>query len=282
MSAEDLPVPPPEALPRPVIDSHCHLDLTEEMSGLTPGSALAAAAAVGVSGVIQVGVDLASSRRSVELAHEFESVFATVALHPNDAPERMAAGGFESDFAQLAELAADPRVRAVGETGLDWYRTGDDGRAGQEAAFREHVRLARALGKTLVVHDRDAHEAVLAVLESEDLPDAVVLHCFSGDAALARRCADAGWYISFAGVVTFKNAAGLREALVATPPSLMLAETDAPFLTPMPNRGKPNASYLMPSTVREMARVTGVELGELCDTLRANTVRAFGLPGESS
>lgn len=261
-----------------MIDSHCHLDLTERMSGLSPREALDAAVSVNVTGVVQVGVDLESSRRAVELAYANTDVFAAVAIHPNTAPTRMASGDFEADLSELADLARNDRVCAIGETGLDHFRTAEGGRVDQTASFREHIRLARAVGKTLIVHDRDAHEAVFDILESEDLPDRVVLHCFSGDAELAGRCAAAGWYVSFAGVITFKNAANLREALAVLPPELVLVETDAPFLTPTPNRGKPNASYLMPDTVRAMADVLGIELPRLCDTLYANTVRAFGLP----
>lgn len=273
-----LPVPAPDPLPRAVIDSHCHLDITEQYSGLTPAQALAAAAAVGVSGVVQVGVDVASSRRSVQLAQEFGNVVAAVAVHPNEAPRR--GGALADDLRQLAELADNPRVVAIGETGLDHFRTEGEGLADQEYSFREHIRLARATGKTLVIHDRDAHDDVLRVLSDEELPERVVFHCFSGDAQMARTCAAAGWYLSFPGVVTFKNASDLREAAAVTPPEQMLVETDAPFLTPAPRRGKPNASYLMPHTVRTLADVTGADLAELCSRLRDNTLRAFAIPAD--
>ncbi len=280
MTAVELPVPAPPPLPSPVIDSHCHLDITHEYSGLAVADALSAAADVGVGGVVQVGVDLPSSQRSVEIAHEHPQVVAAVALHPNEAPAVAAAGQLGQQLDRLAELLADPVVVAVGETGLDHFRTDESGRGAQEDSFREHIALARQTGRTLVIHDRDAHRDVLRVLASADLPPRVVFHCFSGDADMARVCGDAGWYLSFAGVVTFRNAAGLRTALDAAPPEQILVETDSPFLTAMPNRGKPNASYLMPYTVRAIAERLDLPLAETCDLLRRNTVRAFELdPG---
>ncbi len=270
-----LPVPAPDALPTAVIDSHCHMDITAEYSGLTPADALSAAAAVGVTGVVQVGVDVASSRVSIELAEQFDNVVAAVAIHPNEAPRRCAE--LDDDLAELSDLAQHPRVVAIGETGLDHYRTEAAGRAEQERSFREHIRLARRTGKTLVIHDRDAHDDVLRVLGDEEVPDRVVFHCFSGDATMARACADAGWYLSFPGVLTFKNAQGLRDAAAVVPPEQLLVETDAPFLTPAPRRGKPNASYLLPWTVRQLAEVTGIELAPLCGLLHTNTLAAFGI-----
>ncbi len=263
----------PQPLPASVIDSHCHLDITEQYSGLAPAEALAAAAAVGVTGVVQVGVDVASSQRSVALAEQFDTVVAAVALHPNDAPE----ADLSTDLAAIADLSESPRVVAIGETGLDHYRTDESGRGAQEASFREHIRLARDRDLTLVIHDRDAHADVLRVLNSEDLPDRVVFHCFSGDAAMAAECAGNGWFLSFPGVITFRNAQSLRDAAAVTPPAQMLVETDAPFLTPVPARGKPNASYLMPATVRALAETSGLDLTDVCHRLRANTIRAFAL-----
>jgi len=273
-----LPIPAPEPLPAPVIDSHCHLDITAEYSGLSPAQALDAAARVGVTGVVQVGVDVESSRRSVELAREFDNVVAAVAVHPNEAPRR--GSELDNDLQHIAELAADQRVVAIGESGLDHFRTDESGRAAQERSFRAHINLARRTAKTLVIHDRDAHTDVLRVLDDEDLPDRIVFHCFSGDAAMARLCSDAGWYISFPGVVTFKNAGELRAAAAVVPPDRMLVETDAPFLTPAPHRGKPNASYLLPWTVLTLSDVTGIELPELCGQLHANTMAAFAITPE--
>ena len=271
--------PPPEALPAPVVDNHCHLDMTLDGSSELPvAAALAQAAAVGVPRVVQIGCDLEGARWAVRAAHEHPSLVAGVALHPNEAPLLAAGGSFESAWAEVERLAADPRVRAVGETGLDHFRTGPGGRSAQEESFRRHVRLAHRLGKTLVVHDRDAHEDVLRVLDDEGVPERVVMHCFSGDAAFARACLDRGCRLSFAGTVTFKNAADLRDALAVVPEDRLLVETDAPYLTPAPHRGRPNASYLVPVTVRAMAEHRGAELERLCRSLEANTFAAYGGP----
>jgi TatD DNase family protein len=214
---------------------------------------------------------------AVEAAKLHPEVVAGVALHPNEAPRLAAAGGLDAALTAIGELAAvHPRVRAVGETGLDHYRTGPDGRAAQVASFAAHIDLAKRLDKTLVIHDRDAHQEVLDVLDAEGTPDRWVMHCFSGDAAFARACLDRGAYLSFAGTVTFKNAAPLRNALVVTPQDRLLVETDAPYLTPHPYRGRTNASYLVPLTVRTMAVERGDDLGELCAAIDANTERAFG------
>jgi TatD DNase family protein len=274
-----LPVPAPQSLPSPVIDSHCHLDIITDFSGLTPREVLVAATTVGVSGVVQVGVDLGSSRHSVAYAHEFSNVVAAVGVHPNEAPVRAETGHLDTDLATLADLTADPLVVAVGETGMDHYRTDETGRAAQEVSFREHIRMAKATGKALIIHDRDAHDDVLRVLADEDLPDNVIFHCFSGDAGMAADCSAAGWYLSFAGVMTFKNAQDLRNALAVVPLERILVETDAPFLTPTPHRGRPNAPYLLPWTVRAMAHERSLELSAMCEQLYANTVRAFGLDG---
>ncbi|MCH9816689.1 MAG: TatD family hydrolase [Actinomycetia bacterium] len=272
-----LPSPPP-ALPSPVIDSHVHLDLIGEFGGVEVGQGLALADAVAVPQVIQVGIDLPSSRRAVDLAADYEAVLgAAVGVHPNEAPDRIKSGDFAADLLGLAELALAPNVVAIGETGLDHFRTEPAGRHDQEAAFREHIRLARATNRTLIIHDRDAHSQVLDVLATEDLPDRVVFHCFSGDVAMAREVAAAGWFLSFSGVITFKNAPELRAAAQAVPLTSILVETDAPFLTPAPNRGRPNASYLLPYTVAEVARCCETELEVMCRQLAANTRRAFGL-----
>jgi len=278
MTASELPVPPPEPLAAPVIDSHCHLDITTEYSGLAPKAALAAAAAVGVAGVVEVGVDLPSSQRAATLAAELPQVVAAVALHPNEAPGVCQSGDLDQQLAALAELAQQPQVVAVGETGMDFFRTGEAGRADQETSFREHIALARDSGRTLVIHDRDAHADVLRILESSDPPEQVVFHCFSGDAEMARICSESGWFLSFSGVVSFRNAAELRQALSVASPQQILVETDAPFLTPTPQRGKPNASYLMPHTVRAMAEQLDLAEVEMCELLMGNTRRAFNLP----
>jgi TatD DNase family protein len=226
-----------------------------------------------VDRLVQVGCDVASSRWSVEATRAHEAVLATVAVHPNDAARL---SNLDESLRVIEELAAEPRVRGVGETGLDNYRTGEDGRAAQEHSFRAHIAIAKRYGKTLVIHDRDAHADVLRVLDDEGAPEQVVMHCFSGDADFAAECVKRGFTLSFAGTVTFKNAEGLREAARLTPPDQLLVETDAPYLTPMPYRGRPNGSYLIPLTVRALAVVTGVELATLCAAISATGERVFG------
>ena len=263
----------PAALPSPVVDNHCHLDHPMGGSLIPLGEALDRAAAVGVTRIVQVGCDLESSRWAVAAATAEPSIVAAVAMHPNDAARSQT---LDADLAQIDELAADPHVRAVGETGLDYFRTGQAGRPAQEASFRAHIQIAKRHNRTLVIHDRDAHDDILRVLDDEGVPDRVVMHCFSGDAPFARECLARGAFLSFAGTVTFKNAENLREALAVTPLDRLLVETDAPFLTPMPDRGKPNASFLIPNTVRFLAEQLNVELKSLCEAIDRNTDRAFG------
>ncbi|MEV7395520.1 TatD family hydrolase [Aeromicrobium sp. NPDC092404] len=272
----------PEPLPSPVVDNHCHLDHRAYAKGVEGGllipvdEALDRAAAVGVTRIVQVGCDLEGSHWAVETARTYESVVAAVALHPNEAPKHAEQGDLDEALAEIDALAASPHVRAVGETGLDYFRTGEGGREAQHASFREHIRMAKRHDKTLVIHDRDAHDDVLAVLDDEGSPERTVMHCFSGDAEFARACLDRGAYLSFAGTVTFKNAENLREALRVTPVDRILVETDAPFLTPSPHRGNPNASFLIPLTVRFMAGIAGKTVEELCQHIEANTLSAFG------
>ncbi len=269
----------PEGLPHPVVDNHCHLDIARgaDEPALPVAEALALAATVGVPRVVQIGCDLDGARWAVETAQAHQQVVAGVALHPNEAP-RLAAGGLLDDaLAEIESLArSSHRVRAVGETGLDYFRTGEEGRAAQHESFRAHLELAKTLDKTLVIHDRDAHEDVLRLVDEAGAPDRWVMHCFSGDAEFARACLERGAYLSFAGTVTFKNAEPLREALRAAPLDRILVETDAPYLTPMPHRGRTNASYLVPLTVRAMAATREADLGELCRAIEANTNTAFG------
>jgi TatD DNase family protein len=198
-----------------------------------------------------------------------------VALHPNEVPVLAERGELEAALAEIEALAARDVVRAVGETGLDHFRTGADGWARQEESFRRHIAIAKDAGKALVIHDRDAHDDVLRVLQVEGAPDRVVFHCFSGDADFARRCADAGYVLSFAGNVTFGNAQALRDAAAVTPLEQMLVETDAPFLTPMPFRGRPNAPYLVPLTVRAIAQVRGADEAEVAAGVTATAARVF-------
>jgi TatD DNase family protein len=267
--------PAPDPLPHPVVDNHCHLDISRDGEAVDVPAALAAASAVGVSRIVQIGCDLPGARWAAEAATTYDALVAGVALHPNEAPRL--GDGLDDALAEIEALASShDRVRAVGETGLDHFRTGEAGRAAQVASFRRHIDLAKRLDKTLVIHDRDAHEEVLAVLDEEGTPDRWVMHCFSGDADFARRCLDRGAHLSFAGTVTFKNAEPLREALRIAPIDRILVETDAPYLTPMPYRGRTNASYLVPLTVRAMAEVRGDDLETLCATIDANTDEAFG------
>jgi TatD DNase family protein len=271
--------PDPEPLPHPVIDNHCHLDIAPYEAPDEPvpvAAALARAAAVGVPRIVQIGCDLPGARWAVQTATEFDAIVAGVALHPNEAPRLEAAGRLDEALAEIADLATDEHVRAVGETGLDTFRTPPEGRAAQERSFRRHIELAQELGKTLVIHDRDAHDDVLRVVDEMGAPERWVMHCFSGDAEFAQACLERGAYLSFAGTVTFKNAQPLRDALLVAPQDRILVETDAPYLTPAPLRGRPNASYLVPLTVRAMAEVRGADLAELCRVIEANTERAFG------
>ncbi|MFI5821430.1 TatD family hydrolase [Streptomyces rishiriensis] len=280
--------PLPAPLGVPVADSHTHLDM---QSG-TVEEALAKAASVGVTTVVQVGCDVRGSRWAAETAAAHDSVHAAVALHPNEAPRivhgdpdnwsrqgaRRAGGAAALDeaLAEIDRLAALPHVKGVGETGLDYFRTGPEGKEAQEYSFRAHVEMAKRHGKALVIHDRDAHADVLRVLKEEGAPERTVFHCYSGDAEMAEICARAGYFMSFAGNVTFKNAQNLRDAAAVAPPELLLVETDAPFLTPAPYRGRPNAPYLVPVTVRALAAVRGVDEDALATALAANTARAFG------
>ncbi|MYT30970.1 MULTISPECIES: TatD family hydrolase [unclassified Streptomyces] len=284
---KDTPPPLPEPLRVPVADSHTHLD----MQGTTVEAALAAAASVGVTTLVQVGCDLNGSRWAADTAAAHDAVHATVALHPNEAPRivlgdpdgwsrqgaRQAGGDAALDAAldEIDALAARPEVRGIGETGLDYFRTGPDGIAAQERSFRAHIEIAKRHGKALVIHDREAHDDVLRVLREEGAPDRVVFHCYSGDAAMAEICAAAGYFMSFAGNVTFKNAQPLRDALAVAPPELLLVETDAPFLTPAPYRGRANAPYLIPLTLRAMADVKNMTEDALASAVAANTARAF-------
>ncbi len=274
------PMPPaPEPLRTHVIDSHCHLDIAGAESWPAVEQALAEAAAVGVAGIVQIGCDVPSAGWAVEAAERYDAIVAGVALHPNEAPRIVAEQGvsaLEAAYDRIDELAAHPRVRVVGETGLDFFRTGVEGRAVQEESFRRHIGLAKKHGKPLMIHDRDSHDDVLRVLEEEGAPDAVVFHCFSGGPDLARACVDRGYVLSFAGTVTFKNAGPVREALRITPVDRLLVETDAPFLTPMPYRGQTNASYLVPLTLRAMAEVKGVDVEHLAGTIASTAASVFG------
>jgi TatD DNase family protein len=262
---------PPEPLDEPTVDAHTHLDACGCVDAADVAAALDRAEAVGVTRVVTVADDLASARWVVEAAHWDDRVVAAVALHPT----RTASVG-EADCAENERLAADPRVVAVGETGLDHYGEHSPWDA-QERAFRWHIDLAKRLGKPLMIHDRDAHDDVLRVLDEEGAPATVVFHCFSGDAAMARTCVDAGYVLSFAGPVTFKNAVDLREAAALVPDGQLLVETDAPFLTPHPHRGRSNEPYCLPWTVRGLAHVRGVPAERVANSARRTAEAVFGL-----
>lgn len=278
-----MTVAPPERLAVPVIDSHCHLDIHDQhLHGGAlpdPDALIELAASVGVTRIVQIGCDLESARLSIALARSRPSLVVGVGLHPNEAPRIFVEEGpaaLDDAYLAIEQMAAEDVVRAVGETGLDYFRTEEELRPVQQESFRRHIAIAKKLNKTLVIHDRESHQDVMDILMDEGAPERVVFHCFSGDAVMARFCAEQGWFISFAGVVTFKPAQDLRDAAAIVPDELILVETDAPYLTPVPHRGKPNASYLMPHTVRTLAQVRDTDETALGALLFANAQRAFG------
>lgn len=269
--------PAPEPLPVPVVDNHLHLDIArhgEERGDV--GETIAAAAAVGVPRMVQIGCDLPGARETVAMIEEYAALLGGVSLHPNEIGRFPSSAALAEGLAEIEALAAHPRVRVVGETGLDYFRTGPDGRPGQQEAFRWHIDLAKRLGKTLQIHDRDAHDDVLRVLDEEGAPERTVLHCFSGDVAMARVAVERGYHLSFAGPVTFSSAHGLREALAVVPLDRVLVETDAPYLAPHPWRGATNAPFLVPVTVRRMADVLAVDVPTLCAAIAENSERLYG------
>jgi TatD DNase family protein len=273
----DLSYPPlPEALPVAVYDNHTHMEIADGEQPIDYREQLERAAEVGVVGVVQVGTDLATSIWSAEIAAGEPRVLAAVALHPNDAPRCAEAGTLDEDLAKIEELASWPRTRAIGETGLDYFRTGPEGRDAQHRSFEAHIEIAKKHGIALQIHDRDAHDDVIETLLRVGAPEKTVFHCFSGDAAMAKIAADNGWYLSFSGTVTFKKNDDLREALSVIPRELVMVETDAPFLTPMPFRGRPNSAYMTPLSVRAMAEHLGADLGDFCAQLAFNTEQVYG------
>jgi TatD DNase family protein len=258
-------------LPEPGgFDSHTHMDIM----GLPVDGVLAAARAAGIGRVVNVGCDLPSSRWSVSCADEYADVYAAVAIHPNETSAVDARRGEVLD--ELSSLAQSPSVVAIGETGLDYYRDWADP-AVQREWFRAHIEIARRTGKTLMIHDRDAHADVLSILAETGPwpPYSVIFHCFSGDARMAAECAEAGYVMSFAGNVTFKNADALREAALVAPAELMLAETDAPYLTPIPHRGKPNSPMMTAYTIRFLAELKNLDVSDLCAHLQSTGARVF-------
>ena len=262
-----------DPLPRPAFDGHTHLDI---MDLPVPG-VLAAARDAGIARVITVGTDLESSRWSARCAAEYDDVYAAVAIHPNETEAAAAGDAARADevLAEIETLAGLPQVRAVGETGLDYYRDHAEP-AVQRDWFRAHIAIAKRTGKVLMIHDREAHEDVLRILAEEGAPDRVVFHCFSGDVEMAKRCADAGYVMSFAGNLTFSSAQNLRDAAAVAPADLVLVETDAPFLTPVPWRGKPNSPALAAYTARCLAEVKDMDVAELCAQVTATGERLYG------
>ena len=267
----------PDPLPIAVVDNHTHLDIARDGETATDvAEAVALASAVGVDRLVQIGCDLPGARFTVDVVDQHPAILGGVALHPNEVPGLAARGELEAAYREIEQLAAHPRVRVIGETGLDYYRTGPEGVPAQQDSFRWHIDLAKRTGRALQIHDRDAHDDVLRILREEGAPDRTVLHCFSGDITMARECVERGYLLSFAGTVTFKNAKALRDALSVVPLDQVLVETDAPYLTPAPWRGATNAPYLVPHTVRAMAGVLGVAVPTLCQAMSATSERVYG------
>jgi TatD DNase family protein len=266
--AQPRPVPLPDPLPADAFDSHCHLDLIER----PVPEILADARAARITRVVTIGVDLPTSRWAADCAAAHDDVYAAVAVHPNETAKVTDRDGV---LAGIAALAALPKVRAIGETGLDYYRDWAPP-AVQRDWFRAHIEIAKQSGKALMIHDRDAHDDVLRILDADGPPEQVIFHCFSGDAAMAKRCAEAGYVMSFAGNVTFKGAQQLRDAAAAAPLDLILAETDAPFLTPVPYRGRTNAPAMVAHTLRAIAEVKQLGVAELCAAVTATGERVLG------
>ena len=275
--ARDLTYPPsPQALVVPVYDNHTHLEIADGTNAHDSRDHLDRASSVGVRGVVQVGTDLETSRWSADVASREPRVLAAVAIHPNAAPLLAARGELDDALAEIDELAGRPRVRAVGETGLDFFRTGAEGRDAQIESFARHVEIAKKHDLALQIHDRDAHDDVVDLLLELGAPARTVFHCFSGGPELASILAENGWYASFAGTVTFTNAQPLRDALVQLPRHLVMVETDAPYLTPTPFRGRPNAPYLIPHTLRSMAETIGTDVSMLAAQISSNTELVYG------
>ena len=302
--------PTPEPLPADVTDDHTHIDAVpsfaravsehavevgeEPLAVPTPASLVERAQAVGVTRIVHCGCELPALEPAVRLAEQLDGVVAALAIHPNEAalhagvrevgpdglpprPQPWHATSLDAAIARVRELAvAHPRVRAIGETGLDFFRTGDQGRDAQIASFRAHIALAKELRLPLQIHDRDAHRDVVETLLADGAPERTVFHAFSGDAELARRCAEQGWYLSFGGAVTFAPNESLRQALRVTPLDRVLVETDAPYLTPHPYRSRPNAPWMLPYTVRVVADVLQQPLVEVCTQVQRTSEALFG------
>ena len=273
---EREPAPLPQPLNVNCVDAHAHLEIVTNTAPDSPeiGKVLADAKSVGIDRIVQVGYSAEQSQWCVDAAEKWNtSVLATVALHPNEAP---VVADLEADLAIIEKLAQHPRVRAIGETGLDYFRTPPELRNRQQDSFKWHIELAKRTNKALVIHDRDSHEDVLSILQEVGAPETTIFHCYSGDAAMAKVCIERGYILSFAGTITFKNAPELREAVKLVPIDQLMAETDSPFLSPMPNRGALNVPAQVATVIRAMAAERGDDLAELANALTINAERAFG------
>ena len=269
------PAPLPEPLNVNCVDAHAHIEIITNSAPDAPeiGKVLADAKSVGIDRIVQVGYSAEQSEWGVKLAEHWPNILAAVALHPNEAP---VVEDLEADLAKIEALSTHPRVRAIGETGLDFFRTEPALQERQTYSFRRHIDLAKRVNKALVIHDRDAHRAVLDVLIEEGAPEKVIFHCYSGDAEMARECIEKGYILSFAGTLTFKNAPALREAVKLVPIDQLLVETDSPFLAPMPHRGLLNTPAQIPTILRFMADERGDDVDELATAISNNCERLFG------
>ena len=268
--------PLPEPLPVPTVDAHAHLEIVtnDEPDSAAVRKVLDDAKSVNVDRIVQVGYSAEQSQWCVDMANAFPGrVLAAVALHPNEAP---VTDDLERDWKIIEKLAAEPRVRAIGETGLDYFRTPPELRTRQQDSFKWHIDLAKRTNKALVIHDRDSHDDVLSILLEVGAPEKTVFHCFSGDLAMAEKCVERGYIISFAGTLTFKNAPALRDAVKIVPREQLLVETDSPFLAPTPHRGALNTPAQIANIVRAMAQERGEDVAELASALSKNAERIFG------
>ncbi len=269
------PAPLPDPLNVNCVDAHAHIEIITNGAPDAPevGKVLADAKSVGIDRIVQVGYSAEQSEWGVKLAEHWPNVLAAVALHPNEAP---VVEDLEADLLRIEKLSTHPRVRAIGETGLDFFRTEPALQERQKYSFRRHIELAKSVDKALVIHDRDAHRAVLDLLIEEGAPEKTIFHCYSGDAEMARECIENGYILSFAGTLTFKNAPALREAVKLVPIDQLLVETDSPFLAPMPHRGSLNTPAQIPTILRFMAEERGDDVDELANAISNNCERLFG------
>ena len=274
--------PLPQPLPVATIDAHAHLEIVTNTAAdsVEVGEVIEEARSVGVDRIVQVGYSAQQSQWCVDAATKWDTaVLAAVALHPNEAP---VVQDLAADLKIIEALAQHPRVRAIGETGLDYFRTPPELRSVQQDSFKWHIELAKKTGKALVIHDRDSHDDVLSILLEVGAPDKTIFHCFSGDEVMAKTCIERGYILSFAGTLTFKNAPALREAVKLVPIEQLLVETDSPFLSPMPHRGALNTPANIATIVRAMAAERNQDLGELANALGENGERIFGSFARSS